>query len=963
MRAASRLSAVYAAGHIVGLAVLIMLALEVPDVQAARDVAEQRECATCHIMWLNAFKREDVSTLIPYDPRPIVDTGQQDVTSTSLMCLSCHDGFMLDSRALWKDGHKEHPVGVVPSDAIARPLVDDKNLFPLNDDGKVYCGTCHTAHGVDWEATDSPVFMRVRSRDGELCQACHVDRLKGAVSGNHPVDVAVDPKALEAGARHLSLSTDGKVTCQSCHTAHLAADDQLLVVANDNSELCGTCHLPQNAATLQIAAGTGTHPVNILPARAQVAAELLDQGGRLGDQGKLICQSRHTPHKAQSEDAILVVGNAGSALCRDCHQKESRVIGGRHDLSADADANADGGVCSACHVAHGGSGPKMWARKVPADTDAMSALCLGCHTRGAVAERHQVGEYSHPVGVDAAVLGRPVDLPTFTVQGIRVGTRAGETDAGMVVCSSCHDVHQWDPAHAGRVPEPGQDGDAGNSFLRRANDQGSALCRECHEDKWQLAETDHDVAVSLPASTNAAGIPATDAGLCGSCHRTHNGLGPAMWARSAPADAPPAAAACLSCHGEKGPADARTLDRHSHPVGVSVGKLDISIDAHGWSSAVERIDGSPALIPLPLYDEYGNAAPDGELVGCASCHDPHSSPDTDGRIGNFLRIVDTGRDELCVNCHVEKDLVRLSPHGREQEDMEGVCMSCHRAHMGEADYMWAKTTGPGQQPVEQLCSSCHQDGGDAGDKLTGRYSHPVGVAADDGSSVDCTSCHDPHQWDPNDPLSREGLKSRVEGDITTSFLRIGDEHGGLCAECHEGYSDVLGTDHDLRITAADAVNLSGQTVSEAGLCGQCHTPHNAGSQRALWARESIEGPQQGDGFCLGCHSRKGVADEKVPEEGGHPQEVLAWSSGGIPVFKEQSDSGKLGEIGCYSCHNPHRWSSDSSVTAAGSNIEGDVHSSFLRLQSTKNFLCADCHGKDALFRYLYFHSPRSRSRN
>ena len=131
-----------------------------PATRAAGDVSENRECATCHIMWLNDFKRSDVTPLIPYDPRPRVATGKQDVSSTERMCFSCHDGFMLDSRAVWRNPQHAHPVGMKPSDKVRIPTSKGKVVFPLNDDGKMYCGTCHSAHGVDWKQDESPVFMR-----------------------------------------------------------------------------------------------------------------------------------------------------------------------------------------------------------------------------------------------------------------------------------------------------------------------------------------------------------------------------------------------------------------------------------------------------------------------------------------------------------------------------------------------------------------------------------------------------------------------------------------------------------------------------------------------------------------------------------------------------------------------------------------------------------------------------------
>ncbi|MCK5336088.1 MAG: hypothetical protein KAQ67_07995, partial [Gammaproteobacteria bacterium] len=93
---------------------------------APRLPSENRECATCHIMWLKDFKRKNVETLVPFNPKPVVKTGKQDVASTEDMCFSCHDGFVLESRSLWESGKHAHPVGQKPSDKITIPIEDGK---------------------------------------------------------------------------------------------------------------------------------------------------------------------------------------------------------------------------------------------------------------------------------------------------------------------------------------------------------------------------------------------------------------------------------------------------------------------------------------------------------------------------------------------------------------------------------------------------------------------------------------------------------------------------------------------------------------------------------------------------------------------------------------------------------------------------------------------------------------------
>ena len=155
--------------------------------EASREVSGKRECSTCHVMWLKDFNRKDVTPLIPYEPKPVVATGKQDVSSTNKMCFSCHDGFVLDSRSVWKSDKHTHPVGVKPSKNITIPTSKGKTVFPLNDDGKVYCGTCHTAHGVNWNQNESPVFLRVKNVESSMCLACHLGKSTGPDEGNHPI--------------------------------------------------------------------------------------------------------------------------------------------------------------------------------------------------------------------------------------------------------------------------------------------------------------------------------------------------------------------------------------------------------------------------------------------------------------------------------------------------------------------------------------------------------------------------------------------------------------------------------------------------------------------------------------------------------------------------------------------------------------------------------------------------------
>jgi len=753
------------------LAVFILMSQQLD----ARTPSANRECSTCHIMWLNEFKQDQIKTLIPYDPKPVVKTGKQDVSSTERMCFSCHDGFMLDSRFMWKKGRYRHPVGQKPTKDIKIPKVDGKLVFPLNEDGKVYCGTCHSAHGVDWNQSESAVFLRMKNVNSSLCMTCHKERAGGAKHGNHPVNKHVkrQPKTLfRVGSK---FGKDGRVVCESCHRPHGAAGKNILVMKNNESN----------------------------------------------------------------------------------------------------------------------------------------------------------------------------------------------------------------------------------------------LCRSCHDDKKTINQTKHNMALSVPDAVNVNGKTADETGPCSVCHIPHNAKGAALWARERFESEDPAAAPCLGCHNDKGLAKKKAIKDHSHPTQVAVSELGITVKNKKWQSK------HAALLKdkqqgLPLYNSSGQRVKHGGNVSCGSCHDAHvwsptltrpldrdqiTEQEGDGQ-NSFLRIAQGNGSDLCINCHIEKQSLFFSKHNRDigfskkkkdKDGQNGICAECHLAHNGKGPYMSAKVAGQGKGAIEKICTACHKQDGVAGKKLTGQHSHPIGVSLDkigaktklplftkEGQrhpqgNVDCATCHNVHQWDPTKRRSRSGATAKVEGNGDNSFLRIKNTtKSNLCINCHKQQKTVFKTEHDLNITAPKVKNIHGQGLQRSGVCGACHSVHNAQTSAALWARKPFPGDKLKEGLCLGCHNQSGPARAKVPPVFTHPDQVLAWSDrlrqfiGSkilpyIPVFSDLGYPEPMGKITCPSCHDPHRWSARH-VASPGKNTEGTVLNSFLRNRSSENIVCADCHGRDALFRYKYFHSKTSRRR-
>lgn len=992
---------------------LFLILISAGYADAARELAPQRECTTCHIMWLDELRQEVVRPLIDVVAMNKVMAGG---AADERVCLSCHDGFVLDSRFVWTNREYFHPVGVKPSEKVNIPVRKDGTTpFPLDMNGRIYCGTCHSAHGRKWEGEkDSPIFLRESNRDSMMCMICHIDRATGPAEGNHPVnkDTIDLPQAIfDAGGK--KGQRPNQVVCQSCHRVHGASAPKLLIVDNANSALCGICHKDRYAKDRDEAESMATHPVNLVSDRVKIAGEVIDKGGKIGPNGEIICQTCHRPHFANWDAKLLVMENKDSNLCKTCHADKGSVAITKHNLNITApnEPNVrdktvlEGGPCSACHVPHRGKGAKMWARVPSEKGDAIARLCFSCHFDGKVAEKKQVGKYTHPTMVNIKGADGDTELPLFSEEGVRLSSR---TD-GNVTCGTCHNVHQWDP----KDPKIGAGketvGNGSNKFLRKPFDSKSTLCMECHSDK-NIVGSDHDMQATARNEKNILGRTTAENGPCSACHLPHNGTLVRMWAKETQGDGDPVSRLCKSCHSEGKAASLKQLGRFTHPVGVQIANIGIKpIDKDRWVEGDKVRFGSATswlnIKALPLFDADGRRSVNG-AVTCATCHNPHQwdpkvvkegpgkNIEGDG-YNSFLRIANNPDSSLCRNCHYQRS-VFFSKHNLQitspaekniagdKVSETGPCSACHLPHNGSNIKMWGRKLSGEEDIVSQLCKSCHSKGKAADKKTVGEYSHPVyaGISKVGGVSslplffdsgvkemkdgrVVCATCHNVHQWDTNDPNSTSGARKDIEGDITNSFLRISPSlEGGLCVDCHKEKRFVMRTKHDLNISAPKALNQFGQTVAQSGPCLSCHSVHNAQTRSRLWGRKLGEGDSIPEMRCRSCHALGQVAEKKVPKNLKHPKDVIASSigrgkGGDVPLYTKEGERKDSGIITCPTCHNPHQWSAAREDYGPGNMTEGNINDSFLRNLSP-SIICSDCHGIDALFRYKYFHGDTSR---
>jgi predicted CXXCH cytochrome family protein len=233
--------------------------------------------------------------------------------------------------------------------------------FPLQN-GRLYCGTCHTPHTkTGSEKKLDYTFMREPNVNSSLCMKCHKENEEHG--RNHPIfKDEKEPLKLEYALKIEKLggklTDDGKVRCESCHSAHRGRAKNALIERADNSLLCSVCHI-ENVNSKEHP-NFRNHPIHKkLPKNADVSFFKENKAVTKSVE----CMTCHKVHK--EENKHLLVANERK-LCILCHVSEKSVLKTKHNIS-------DKG-CSSCHIAHKAKGRKLWSREIP--EDAFDYACL-----------------------------------------------------------------------------------------------------------------------------------------------------------------------------------------------------------------------------------------------------------------------------------------------------------------------------------------------------------------------------------------------------------------------------------------------------------------------------------------------------------------------------------------------------------------------------------------------------------
>lgn len=608
-------------------------------------------------------------------------------------------------------------------------------------------------------------------------------------------------------------------------------------------------------------------------------------------------------------------------------------------------------------------------------------MCYSCHNGAIVDSRLRIGTKAQHSSVyddeklkkERFVEKRADKLPNDFPHG----------EHNELSCAACHTPHtKENPKQSNETLYK----EHGNAWLRVPNKNGD-LCEKCHESKGKNARekeiknrgVNHPLAIKLavPPEKNALGF-ATESQLqqhglpnsllknsgvlgkqnellCQTCHQIHGGFDNSALTVLENKKA----SLCLECHERQSSEN----EKDAHKKGVHPVNIKPDQKKH----------------PKPMQKDGKNV----DFVSCQTCHVVH-----DGKLGSaLLEKKYPTSNALCETCHEKqasknKDEARhkgihpvnVKPDEPMKQNVKEVklvtCQSCHNVHSGNPE---TALLDKSIKDAESLCKTCHkrQHAKDK-DDAAAKGVHPVNVKMDDDveivagkktREIGCLTCHAVHEGKPDTPALVEN-----------------HQNGELCSHCHQGKQAIVGSDHDLRITAKNKQNQFNEKPHQSGVCGACHSLHKADKNPPhLFSTKSVvedfsdkelqHSEFKEDKLCINCHQKNGIAEKKVVKFFNHPRKdmVLRSDKKIMPLLNAKEEMDNFGEIACKTCHEPHFWSAKiqknalqskpKSILSQGQtdNVEGTPLNSFLRTEGVKGTFCVDCHGMNALPKFKYFH--------
>jgi predicted CXXCH cytochrome family protein len=593
------------------------------------------------------------------------------MSAKAYSCFECHD--------------QQNTISEVRGIVLSHPVferIEKKRLdsvggkgkrLVLGPKGEIVCRTCHSVHN----ALPGTTLIAGAAGGSAICYPCH-EEMRGK---DH-----VGSGKGDADARARKDGKDVKeVGCGICHPVHGRSD----LPEDPWKKLCSECH-PRVSMHPQGEADRATRRPAELPA--------FDARGRTVRIGTISCPTCHQPHGMTDNTTRLRKAYRPSGfLCTACHPDRENVALTPHDLRG----VAGDGFCEPCHIPHGGTSPWMLGvTPDPAAAEPGEGVCRSCHKEKGLATPVAKGGHprnilvSHPIpdsfplssAKHGGVAGMLVCTTCHDVHGtgfapVGAGTgkllrRTGEAGAGPLAqnegCLPCHkqlathakaDCVSCHPPHGDAKPDAGCAGChaqkvKGTAARHIEKGKGCTACHKIHPKGESDAKASEKMCVAChPKMERLVGTPhgEIEGGVCGSCHPVHREPEkPVVKPRAYEENFEPNLA-CQRCHQEGGVANLPKLIEHPTRKKKVPTNYGGNVTLESVITMVGRFqEGGKAL--FPLFDEKGNPGLSGR-IGCLTCHDPHAgvgvAPGKSERVaGSYLRDPsDNFIGEICGACH------------------------------------------------------------------------------------------------------------------------------------------------------------------------------------------------------------------------------------------------------------------------------------------------------------------------
>jgi predicted CXXCH cytochrome family protein len=393
-----------------------------------RATAEEQVCIFCHTahnasdirpLW-NRFDPSSVYTVYASDSL-VAEPGQP--TGASKMCLSCHDGTIAIGSVISRDQPIHLVGGVTTMPSSARGYIGTD----LSDDHPIsfrYDSTLATRNPKLLDPRSLPAAMRLDHNQELQCTTCHDphNNMHGSFL------VMSNENSAMCRSCHVGSTTTvpGHTDCASCHQTHSAPSGPHLLRGQDVAATCLSCHNGSVGSAQNIATDMNkpsSHDSATSPLRIPSAED------------RRVRTVQNSPFKSQN----FRNGHA-FVTCTDCHDPHSMNPGGfasrfsgastapyiQASLGSVSGVNASGGSLDAARMEY------EVCYKCHADTNVISSPRIPRQ----IAQNNMRLMFGE-AGGGAAASAHPVHVPG-TAAGNSPSLRIEWRDGRAVYCSDCH---------------------------------------------------------------------------------------------------------------------------------------------------------------------------------------------------------------------------------------------------------------------------------------------------------------------------------------------------------------------------------------------------------------------------------------------------------------------------------------------------------------------------------------------